>query len=590
MVSKGVVKRKPSKEEEERRRWIIWGLFGLLFLVILISAGCLLMKEEPLPAQEEVTEQETPQAAPIPEDVKVILTPPSQEVVVAPTPSSGSSGGGGGSGGSSTPAPEPVPELTNETIGNETAKNSTELMLAIESPESLGYDVTEVLVDITSTGEETWFFNGTGNETYTEPVKKNYDKGKHVLKAWTKDKEGKEKKAEVEFEVVQVEDNETAPEDFCEGVVCEGYCDRTTKHFNGVCVEGKCGYKLEEKSEECGYEEPEEPIVNITKPNNYAFNAILKGTFMVYDNGLAETIYMIKNSTGVIEDSTDSLSQNIKVIVSMKGTSDKGEAETDTYRMGEMFYQHLMIEDVLDEWVKITPDTDKKALEEFGVSKNYFKDQSKLDSNLDLVNGTEFLPVGGDKCNAVFLAKKKPTNKFMEVINKLIFWPVSKLKYKLTGNVVAEPKEPAEEVKEDKCRIKIIPDKKIADAMAEEMFLEVMNSSDAMAEFVKFNRYSFMFKKALKNFNLEYELNDEGRIIKTVMSSEFDFTEKKLEKKKDKGFESELEGEKESVPFSVKSSIVIETDFFGYGVQEAIALPDEALNATDIGDFLESLK
>ena len=54
--------------------------------------------------------------------------------------------------------------------------------------------------------------------------------------------------------------------DPCENVTCNDYCDGTTHHFNGVCVEGECSYTAEENSLECGYVAPS---INLDKIEFY---------------------------------------------------------------------------------------------------------------------------------------------------------------------------------------------------------------------------------------------------------------------------------------------------------------------------------
>ena len=44
--------------------------------------------------------------------------------------------------------------------------------------------------------------------------------------------------------------------DPCRGIVCENYCDGTTKYYNGKCVDGECVYDVIENSEECGFVDP----------------------------------------------------------------------------------------------------------------------------------------------------------------------------------------------------------------------------------------------------------------------------------------------------------------------------------------------
>ena len=48
--------------------------------------------------------------------------------------------------------------------------------------------------------------------------------------------------------------------DPCRGIVCENYCDGTTKYYNGKCVDGECVYDVIENSEECGFVNPCEGV------------------------------------------------------------------------------------------------------------------------------------------------------------------------------------------------------------------------------------------------------------------------------------------------------------------------------------------
>jgi len=47
----------------------------------------------------------------------------------------------------------------------------------------------------------------------------------------------------------------------CENVICDEFCDGTTRYYNGICnpETGECLYDVEENSEDCGYIPPDEP-------------------------------------------------------------------------------------------------------------------------------------------------------------------------------------------------------------------------------------------------------------------------------------------------------------------------------------------
>ena len=567
-------------EEKQNKKWLFF-LLGFLPLIIIAFTLFFVFSQDQVPDQayeiregfgdesgEEIVE---PASAPI-------LSPP--ETTTTPvTPPKKSSGGGGGGGGSSSP--EPTPSPTPAPTDNE-----SEVYIVFLSPQETVYDNGSIIISINSTGNETWIFNEIFNETYTGPVSKKFKKGKHVLYAFTKGDNGKSKRVNVSFEVISKKKvNETTPgpkvndskeKDLCEGIKCGSYCDGTTLYYSGECSEGMCNYKVEENSEDCGYEEPEKPI-NITKPTNFGFESVMDSTFIVIDDGTQNTLHLIKNSSGVVDTDNDALYQKITSFAEFKEKGDAALAETELYFLKDNVYQHLMF-DEMDLWIKITPQTDKGLLNQLGLHPQLFKDQSGLDEQFNLINNTEFLPVDGDKCNQVFLAKKPSSNGFMNLINRMIIWPISKLKYKFgAGNVIKEKPR-----KEERCRIKIIADKKVVEGIAEKLFEQIANSSDAMSDFIKYQDYSFSYKKAMKDFDLEYEIDEQSRIVKVIMTSSFDFDKKSLESK-DKG-------KKKGVPFRTKANITITTDFFGYGEQLPITLTEDARNAIEVGELFDSLQ
>lgn len=384
--------------------------------------------------------------------------------------------------------------------------------------------------------------------------------------------------------------------DLCENIVCESYCDGATNMINGLCSEGVCEFEDVANSEECGYEEENsyDAPINTTKAENYGFDAVMDATFVIVNDGDEQTIQIMRNSSGVINSREDSLYQMIKSYVVLKDVGESALAESETYRMQNNLYYHLMFNGFLDQWIRITPETNKGLLNQIGISPDYLKDRSMLEDQFEIINDTAFLPIGGDVCNKVFLGKKKPANKFMEVINRLIIWPISKLKYRFgVGYVVSDL------VNEGNCHIKIIPDNKIAGEIAESLFVELANSSDAMAERVGFNKYNFAYKKALKDFSLEYEIDNQSRIVRVIMESGFDFNGNM--KQKDDNSEDKEENDSEEVvgetdsngnnkraSFNIKAHILVITDI-SYGEYSKIVVPEEALNAPELGEFLDSL-
>ncbi len=65
--------------------------------------------------------------------------------------------------------------------------DTTAPILTIESPTNITYNTTIILVHITSNGNNTWFYNGTENQTYTEPVNITFNEGTNTIHAWTND-------------------------------------------------------------------------------------------------------------------------------------------------------------------------------------------------------------------------------------------------------------------------------------------------------------------------------------------------------------------------------------------------------------------
>jgi sporulation protein YlmC with PRC-barrel domain len=74
--------------------------------------------------------------------------------------------------------------------------------LVIESPGNLTYRNGTILVNLTSSGDNVWFFNGTGNESYSGEVYREYSEGGYELIAYANDSVGNLNNTEVSFSVV----------------------------------------------------------------------------------------------------------------------------------------------------------------------------------------------------------------------------------------------------------------------------------------------------------------------------------------------------------------------------------------------------
>ncbi len=62
--------------------------------------------------------------------------------------------------------------------------------LIINSPQNTTYTNSTILVNITSNGDNIWFYNGTANETYTSPIYRTFSQGTNTIIAYTNDSVG----------------------------------------------------------------------------------------------------------------------------------------------------------------------------------------------------------------------------------------------------------------------------------------------------------------------------------------------------------------------------------------------------------------
>ena len=62
--------------------------------------------------------------------------------------------------------------------------------LSIITPQNISYNNATLLVNISSNGNNVWFYNGTGNETYTSPVYRSFSEGANTIMAYANDSAG----------------------------------------------------------------------------------------------------------------------------------------------------------------------------------------------------------------------------------------------------------------------------------------------------------------------------------------------------------------------------------------------------------------
>ena len=89
---------------------------------------------------------------------------------------------------------------TQTAEGNRTITIDTiNPQISISSPLNANYTNATILVNITSTGDYTWFDNGTGIEVYTTPVYRTFGEGSTTLTAYTNDTAGNANSTSVMF-------------------------------------------------------------------------------------------------------------------------------------------------------------------------------------------------------------------------------------------------------------------------------------------------------------------------------------------------------------------------------------------------------
>ena len=73
-------------------------------------------------------------------------------------------------------------------------------LIEIYSPENKTYNNDAIFINISAFGEtNTWFYNGTANETYTTPVYRTFSQGSHTLYAYANDSSGNLNSSSVTF-------------------------------------------------------------------------------------------------------------------------------------------------------------------------------------------------------------------------------------------------------------------------------------------------------------------------------------------------------------------------------------------------------
>jgi hypothetical protein len=79
---------------------------------------------------------------------------------------------------------------SNSTETRNVTINTAYPTLIIVSPSAQEYNTSAIMVNLSASGtgiDTIWFFNGTGNETYLEPVIRTFDDGINTLYAWAND-------------------------------------------------------------------------------------------------------------------------------------------------------------------------------------------------------------------------------------------------------------------------------------------------------------------------------------------------------------------------------------------------------------------
>jgi hypothetical protein len=79
-------------------------------------------------------------------------------------------------------------------------------LISIVNPQNTNYTNATVLVDITSDGDNVWFYNGTSNESYSSPVYRTFSQGNNNLIAYANDSAGN-----INFSIVNFNVDSVAP-------------------------------------------------------------------------------------------------------------------------------------------------------------------------------------------------------------------------------------------------------------------------------------------------------------------------------------------------------------------------------------------
>ena len=90
---------------------------------------------------------------------------------------------------------------TNSTETRTITLDTAPPFLTVLSPSQTNYSNSTTLVNISSDGDTIWFFNGTGNETYTAPVYRNFSQGGNTLTAYASDVAGNLNFSSISFNV-----------------------------------------------------------------------------------------------------------------------------------------------------------------------------------------------------------------------------------------------------------------------------------------------------------------------------------------------------------------------------------------------------
>ncbi len=267
------------------------------------------------------------------------------------------------------------------------------------------------------------------------------------------------------------------------------------------------------------------PVINAAPPQSFESASSYSGNVVLVEDGDTTNFNFVMKAVAAYENDKEINSLDMDILIESDAFDEPVKIAAEAYNVKGTIYQRFVLEEFgIDQWIKITPDTSKELLEDFGGSAPSFDVQNQLSEDTKFIQNSQVL---------------------------------------LIDNATRH--------------YRIVPDKKLIAEKAEAMFTVMLGLAPQIQQNFNTQDYNVFYEDAIKTLQIDFWLDEEDRVVRILSAIEMEFDPTTIVPKSP--------DTSDITSLSVKANL--DTNVTKINALRPIVLPSEALDAKSVDELAQ---